>query len=137
MIGLDLKDHSQDKTKGKADDSLESRRFQDSSSQSYQDGGQKTREETKTSEFDDADGNYADIDALREQILKSNSKVPAPILSLSQADSDSRKSNGPVTISGQHLHPVGSQSTSTIPPGLYERVEEVLPSPFADYDLVR
>ena len=138
VIGLDLKDYSLDKAKAKGgEDSLESGKFHNSSSHSFQGSGQKATEKTRTSEFDDNDGNYAEIDALREQILKSRSKAPAPIVILGQADSDSGKSNGPVMTSGQHLRYVGSPSTSTVPPGLYERVEEVLPSPFADYDLVR
>ena len=143
VVGLDLKEYDRDKPKAKSDindmDSHDSGKSQDSSKK-QQGGAQRVKEKAKTSEFDDSDGNYAEIDALREQILKSRSKVPVPNLisgrSSGQASSEYQQSNGPVNVSGLGRRPLGSPSTSAVPPGLYERVEEVLPSPFADYDLV-
>ena len=119
---------------------------------------------SKSSKFDDddTDGNYAEIDALREQILKSGgSKVPAPSLvasgqkksNSSGQDSNARgapQSNGPAGPVGgtvmngmSRLSPRSAQAGGSglgpgpaAPPALYERVEEIIPSPFADYDLV-
>ena len=110
---------------------------------------------SKSSKFDDddTDGNYAEIDALREQILKSgSSKVPAPSLVVSgQKKSNSSgqgapQSNGPaagaVMNGTSRLSPRSAQAGTGLspgaaaPPALYERVEEIIPSPFADYDLV-
>ena len=123
-------------------------RLQDSGR--YQIGGPKLQNgarnngNSKTSEFDDTDGNYAEIDALREQILKSGSKVPVPILVSSGSSGQpsiggASQGNGPMA----RLSPrsavggvAGQSPSSAAPPGLYERVEEILPSPFADYDLV-
>ena len=158
VIELDLKEHDPSRgTKAKVEDKLNgsirstnnSGRLQDSGR--YQIGGanlQNGVKNSKNSELDDNDGNYAEIDALREQILKSRSKVPAPGLvsgsmgqkSSGQASNESgAQSNGPVNVSRLHPRsavPVAAQSPSAVPPALYERVEEILPSPFADYDLV-
>lgn len=116
--------------------------------------GARNGGKSKSSEFDDSDGNYAEIDALREQILKSGGKVPAPSLvssssgqksSSSQASGGAPQSNGPIMNGTSRLSPrsaavppgVAALSPgSAVPPALYERVEEILPSPFADYDLV-
>lgn len=132
VVGLDLKEHDQDKTKVKSDvqDSVQS---QDSGKFR---GSSRAGESMKLSEFDDSDGNYAEIDALREQILRSRSKVPAPATGLINGVDSCPQSNGSLNVPGSHHRPAASPSTSAAPPGLYERVEEVLPSPFADYDLV-
>ena len=155
VIELDLKEH--DPSRGikaaKVDDNKlgdsnnSGGRLQDSGR--YQIGGPKLQNgarnggNSKVSEFDDNDGNYAEIDALREQILKSGSKVPAPSL---VSGSSGQKSSGQPSIGGasQSNGPMNAMSrlnpksgpSSAVPPGLYERVEEILPSPFADYDLV-
>ena len=136
VIGLDLKDHFVDKTaKGREDGKLQGESQQGESGKFRESGRSR-----KNSGSDDSDRNYADIDALRKQILQPGTKVPAPSLvtrqTLGQASSDSGQSNAPTAnVPGRH-HPVPSPAGSALPPGLYERVEEMLPSPFADYDMV-
>ena len=173
VVELDLKDHDPSRAvktaaakvgNNKLDESLGENsgggRLQDSGR--YQMGGPTIKHKngarnggnSKSSEFDDSDGNYAEIDALREQILKSGGKVPAPSLVSSSSGQKSssghdsggaQKSNGPVMNGMSRLSPrsaavppgVAALSPgSAVPPALYERVEEILPSPFADYDLV-
>ena len=137
VIELSLREHDQDRTKAKGDSKFQdSLRSQDSGK--YQESGRfqgsgRVGENLKTSETEDSDGNYAEIDALRAQILRSCAKVPAPSLVSGQASNGSGQGSTPQSGSGRHP---GGQSTSAVPPALYERVQEILPSPLADYDLV-
>ena len=139
IIGLDLKEHDQDKTKVQDNiQAQESGRFHGNGGKLP--GNGRVGESAKSSEFDDDDGNYADIDALRNQILNSRSKVPVPSLisrqTLGQASNGSGRSNGATNGPVGQRRPAASPSGSAFAPALYERVEEVLPSPMADYDLV-
>jgi hypothetical protein len=178
VIELDLKDHDPSRgaakmaankmdNSGKVNGSLGDSRLQDSGR--YQMGGPTKLQngarnhsggKSKSSKFDDddTDDNYAEIDALREQILKSGgSKVPAPSLVSGPKKGPSGQdprgapwSNGPAAggaVNGiSRLSPRSAQAVAAAgllgpgaavsPPALYERVEEMIPSPFADYDLV-
>lgn len=89
----------------------------------------------------DEDNPYAEIDTLRRQVLKkrtelssggSVSLVPGP-------ESGARPQSmfappGPVGLTNNVTMTTTAATTKTT--GLYERVEELIPSPFADRDLV-
>ena len=179
VIELDLKEHDPSRAAKMAAKVIDNKKFDGSQGENsgggklqdsgrYQMGGptklqnsatRKSGGNLKSSEFDDdTDGNYAEIDALREQILKSGSggKVPAPSLVSSSSAAGQKKnsydrnpgggapqSNGP-TNGISRLSPRSAAAVPGLsvpgaavpPPALYERVEEIIPSPFADYDLV-
>ena len=73
---------------------------------------------------------YAEIDGLRREIFQSRGQSP-PVSSVKAR---------PISISDQVFNISGLKSLGTTPfkPSvLYERMEEVVPSPFLDYDMVR
>ena len=86
---------------------------------------------------DDQDTPYARIDSLRKKILQGrDSSSSSSTLSPPNAGQTGR----PLSISGQVFRLPPSEhakpSSSLKAPELYERVEDAVPSPFLDYDMV-
>lgn len=95
------------------------------------------QEKEDFSDDEDLDTPYARIDNLQRKILRGrNSSSESSKLHPPHADQAAR----PISISGQVFSlPSSGQgkfSSSLKTPGLYERVEDAVPSPFLDYDMV-
>lgn len=98
------------------------------------------RDDGESDDSGDEDSPYARIDTLQRQILRRRQMEGVespPRVTLSQ-DSAVPAPGRPLNISAQ-VFSMPSQHKSTpslIGPDMYERVEEVLPSPFLNYDIV-
>ena len=89
-------------------------------------------------DVDDGDNPYAEIDPLRKQILQDHPSSPlsnGSTLGLPASSADARRRV--TSISGQSFSLPGIKTRISDESGdLYERVEEVIPSPFVDQDMV-
>ena len=93
-------------------------------------------EAVSSDDDDDLESPYARIDSLRKKILQGRGSSSGSSLS----PPNSSQSGRPLSISGQVFKLSHSgQARPLAPlkaPELYERVQEVVPSPFLDYDMV-
>ena len=99
------------------------------------------RDDEDSDYSEDEDSPYARIDTLQRQILRRRQMeeegVESRARTLSQ-DSAVPAPGRPLSISAQVFNMPGQHKStpSLIGPDMYERVEEVVPSPFLNYDVV-
>lgn len=100
----------------------------------FQDGKLIQNGATFQDEDSDGDNPYAEIDNLRKQILQSRHSPSSESVSLVPGPQSGGR---PMSISGHMFTLPGHTGMNTMTGiGLYERVEELIPSPFVDHDMV-